>query len=120
MAMEKDKYPKKIHKAFHAHVYFDGVSKESARELCDLIATRWGLRVGMFHEKLVGPHPRWSCQVTFGKKDFDSFIPWLDEKRNDLTVLVHGLTGDDLKDHTDYAYWLGQSLPLNLDMFMPE
>lgn len=32
-------------------------------------------------------------------------ISWLDASRADLTVLVHALTGDDLKDHTELAYW---------------
>ncbi len=59
----------------------------------------------------------WSCQITFGHKDFDALIAWLDEHRQGLTVLVHGLTGDDLRDHTNYAYWLGEPKPLNLAQF---
>ncbi|WP_413616362.1 DOPA 4,5-dioxygenase family protein [Halomonas cupida] len=27
----------------------------------------------------------------------------------------HALTGDDLADHTKYAYWLGDSVEVNLD-----
>jgi DOPA 4,5-dioxygenase len=30
---------------------------------------------------------------------------------------VHGLTGDDLADHTRHAAWLGEELPLDLSMF---
>lgn len=59
----------------------------------------------------------WSCQVTFHYQDFDQFIPWLDEHRAGLTIFVHGLTGDDLEDHTDYASGLGQSVALNLSLF---
>lgn len=118
--MKEIKPPVNIHKAYHAHVYFDEASKESARDLCNTVGNRFNLKVGRFHEKLVGPHPMWSCQITFGKKDFDEFIPWLSENRNELTILVHALTGDDLKDHTEYAYWLGESVELNLDMFNNE
>jgi len=59
----------------------------------------------------------WSCQIAFGKKHFDSLIPWLDENREGLTVLIHGLTGNDLKDHTDFAYWLGPARSLKLEAF---
>jgi DOPA 4,5-dioxygenase len=30
---------------------------------------------------------------------------------------VHGLTGDELADHTTHASWLGKEWPLNLEMF---
>jgi DOPA 4,5-dioxygenase len=66
---------------------------------------------------LIGPHPCWSCQITFGTKDFDRFIPWLEQQRHGLTVLVHALTGNDLRDHTEFAYWLGDPVELNLGMF---
>jgi len=29
---------------------------------------------------------------------------------------VHALTGDDLADHTTYAYWLGDAVELDLSM----
>ena len=110
-------YPVNIHKAYHAHVYFDQQTLASATELCINAGQLFNLRVGRIHEKNVGPHPRWSCQITFGTKDFERFIPWLDMNRNDLTVLVHALTGNDLEDHTTYAYWLGEPIPLNLSIF---
>lgn len=111
------RYPVNHHKAYHAHVYFDGETLAFAKKLCAEAGQKFGLQIGRVHEQLVGPHPRWSCQITFGSRDFDTFIPWLDEHRRGLTVLVHAQTGNDLKDHTDYAYWLGESLELNLDMF---
>ena len=48
---------------------------------------------------------------------FEPFIKWLDDNRKGLTVLVHAVTDDDLKDHTDYAYWLGNEEKLNLSIF---
>ena len=115
--MNEPKRPQNLHKAYHAHVYFDEETKDAAKKLCDASANEFGLNVGRFHEKLVGPHPRWSCQVSFGSKDFDQYIAWLDANRGDLTIFVHGLTGDNLKDHTEYAYWLGQDVELNLEIF---
>lgn len=116
-ANQKTKRPVNSHKAYHAHVYFDDDTKSLAREVCETAGEMFGLRVGRFHEKLVGPHPCWSCQITFGTKDFEHFIAWLDENRKGLAVLVHALTGDDLKDHTEFAYWLGDAVDLNLEVF---
>lgn len=115
--MTKIKRPVNLHKAYHAHVYFDETTKVGAKKLCIEASDRFNLKIGRFHEKLVGPHPRWSCQILFATKDFEAFIPWLDQNRKELTILVHGLTGDNLKDHTDFAYWLGQEVELNLSVF---
>ena len=115
--MSGAKRPTNSHKAYHAHIYFDEDTKAIAKTLCDASADKHGLLVGRIHEKLVGPHPRWSCQVTFGSKDFDEYISWLDSNRAGLTIFVHALTGNDLKDHTDFASWLGPEVALNLDFF---
>jgi len=87
------------------------------KTVCDASGELFGLQVGRFHEKLVGPHTKWSCQIIFGAKDFDRYIAWLDKNRQGLTVFVHGVTGDDFKDHTDFAYWLGKEFRLSLEMF---
>jgi len=115
--MKAPQRPVNEHKAYHAHVYFDKSTVDFATELCHEAGDRFGLRVGRVHRQLVGPHTRWSCQITFGAKSFDAFIPWLDQQRNGLSVLVHALTGNDLADHTTYAYWLGDAVELDLSMF---
>ena len=110
-------YPVNKHPAYHAHVYFDEASLDFASELCSSISKTFKLPVGRMIQRPVGPHPKWSCQISFKAQDFDTFIPWLDAHRNSLTILVHGVTGDDLKDHTEFAYWLGEAVPLNIDIF---
>ncbi|WP_372657245.1 DOPA 4,5-dioxygenase family protein [Hydrogenophaga sp.] len=111
------KRPVNVHKAYHAHVYFDADTLDLAVRLCEQAGQQFAVQVGRVHQKLVGPHPRWSCQLAFSHHQFDALVPWLDEHRQGLTVFVHGLTGDDLKDHTDYAYWLGESAVLDLSVF---
>ena len=37
--------------------------------------------------------------------------------RNGLTILVPALTGDGLKNHTDYAYRLGDEVELTFSIF---
>lgn len=113
--MEQTKRPVNLHKAYHAHVYFDKNTLEQATDLCQTAGKKFGLRVGRMHQRLVGPHTQWSCQIVFGRKSFDEFIPWLDQNRGGLNILIHALTGNDLEDHTTYAYWLGDSIEINLD-----
>lgn len=117
MKTRAETYPVNQHRAYHAHIYFNEQSVTSVEALCATIQQQFGLKVGRIHQKCVGPHLRWSVQVVFNSNDFDRFIPWLDGARGDLSVLVHGLTGDEYRDHTDYAYWLGEPAPLDLSQF---
>jgi DOPA 4,5-dioxygenase len=109
--------PVNIHSAYHAHVYFDAATVPQARALCEEAGRLFQVAVGRVHERLVGPHPRWSCQLSFPAAQFDRVVPWLDEHRGGLDVFVHGVSGDDLRDHTEYAYWLGNEWPLDLRQF---
>ena len=102
---------------YHAHVYFDEKSTEQARELCQAAAKLFGIAMGRVHQKLVGPHPHWSCQLGFDSSQFDRLIPWLDEHRGGLNILVHPVADNDLEDHTTNASWLGQPAKLNLSIF---
>ncbi|WP_461535117.1 DOPA 4,5-dioxygenase family protein [Spongorhabdus nitratireducens] len=108
------KRPVNIHKAYHAHIYFDAETLEHATRMRSDAEQALNVKVGRLHQKLVGPHTRWSCQLLFSHKEFDQVIPWLDQQRKDLSILVHPVTGDDLQDHTEYAYWLGDSVDIDL------
>lgn len=111
------KRPTNNYDHYHAHVYFDEHSVTKAASMCEEAGKLFGVKVGRVHQKRVGPHPRWSCQLAFVKGQFDGLIPWLENNREDLTVLVHALTGNDLEDHTDHAAWLGDPIPLTLSVF---
>ena len=111
------KRPSNVYKSYHAHVYFDESTAEHARELCTKAGELFGATVGRFHRKLVGPHPHWSCQLSFDSSQFDGLIGWLEKNRNGLDILVHGLSGDALEDHTTHAAWLGNPVKLDLDVF---
>ena len=111
------KRPVNIYQRYHAHVYFDESSVANASSMCETAGELFGVKVGRVHQKLVGPHPRWSCQLYFDKSQFDQLIPWLEENRENLSILVHALTGNDLEDHTEHASWLGSAVPLNLSVF---
>ena len=55
--------------------------------------------------------------MTFSSVDFEAFIPWLEAQRHGLSVLVRGLTGDNLQDYTEHASWVGDEVELNLELF---
>lgn len=115
--MNKSKQPINSHENYHAHIYFDENSTVLAKKLCAMSADTFLLSVGRFHEKLVGPHPCWSCQVSFTAKDFDSYVSWLNANRESLTIFIHPVTDNALQDHAEFAYWLGQEVKLNLEIF---
>ena len=101
-------------KGFHAHVYFDAQTIDQARALCETARDLFSVEMGRVHERDVGPHPRWSCQLAFSPEQFGQIIPWLAINRNQLVVFIHPETGDAIKDHTDHAMWMGELLPLEL------
>lgn len=101
---------------YHAHVYFDAHSIEQARELCEEAGRRFGVSVGRMHERPVGPHPCWSCQLSFAPAQFQQVVPWLALNRAGLVVFVHPQTGDELADHRDHAVWMGQVMALDLSV----
>ena len=115
--LEVTQRPRNDFARYHAHVYFDESSTEQARELCQTAATLFGVKMGRVHQKLVGPHPHWSCQLAFDSTQFDALIPWLDTHRAGLNILVHAETGNNLEDHTTNATWLGDPAKLNLSVF---
>ena len=102
--------------SWHAHVYFDAPSRDAAWAFRQVIAAQLGalLELGRFHERPVGPHPRWSYQLAFAPERFSEVVPWLALNHGDLDVFVHPNTGDQLRDHRDSAIWIGRSWPLDL------
>jgi DOPA 4,5-dioxygenase len=102
--------------SWHAHVYFDAASRDAARFFRAVVAARFGERVelGRFHERPVGPHPRWSYQLAFGPTQFADVVSWLALNHGELDVFVHPNTGDQLRDHRDSAIWIGRSWQLDL------
>ncbi len=102
---------------YHAHVYFDPHEVEKAREVAEAGRAAFGCEVGHFHVAPVGPHPRGSVQLSLHPDQFAGFAAWASEGRAGLTIFAHGLSGDDLADHTRYVVWFGTSEPLDLSIF---
>lgn len=88
-------------KAFHAHVYYHGATKEKAARLYSAVEETFDVLMG-------------SYQITFTPGKFGDLVPWLAFNRDGLSILIHPDTGDDIPDHTDRALWLGQKLDLDI------
>ena len=101
---------------YHAHVYFDLVQREAADRLRGAISERFSVELGRVHEKPIGPHAKPMYQVAFSRDEFANIVPWLMLNRAGLSILVHPRTGDDAADHETNALWLGESLPIDLEL----
>ncbi len=102
---------------YHAHIYFDAATLDQARTLCEAARDTLPVEMGRMHEKNVGPHPMWSCQLGFGPDAFREVMQWLMLNRNGLIVFTHPDTGQHLEDHRDRAIWMGAYLPLDMSIF---
>lgn len=102
---------------YHSHVYYDAHTLQQAQALCEAAVRKLGLAMGRMHQRPVGPHPDWSCQLSYPADRLNDVLPWLAVHRNGLTVFTHPLTGNDLLDHRDYAIWMGAIRPLDLSIF---
>ena len=103
---------------YHAHVYYDAATLERARAICEAARSQFRLQMGRMHERPVGPHPDWSCQLSFEPGVFAQVVPWLALNRDGLVVFLHPLTGDPLADHRDHAIWMGAVRPLRLEALL--
>lgn len=104
-------------RGFHAHIYYDADQVGEAQAFAERARAHFRIAVGRFHLAPIGPHPRGSCQLSMSPETFAAFTLWALHERGDLTIFCHGLSGNDLADHTRYVLWLGPSEPLDLSIF---
>lgn len=101
---------------FHIHLYFNANTIEVAKSLVQKMRkNKVPMVLGHFNEREVGPHTRWSVQILTTKEDFGEVLSFIALNREGLTVFSHPVTGDDLRDHTDYAIWMGEIVELDLE-----
>ena len=103
---------------YHAHVYYDpAATRETAARLRDRAGAAFpAVRLGRWHDELVGPHLRSMYQIAFASELLGAFLPWLMLNREGLTVLLHPETCNPYADHTAHAAWLGEVLPLRVEV----
>ncbi|OIQ17942.1 MAG: 4,5-dioxygenase [Bacteriovorax sp. MedPE-SWde] len=101
-------------KEYHAHFYYSEQTLDKARAVIEKAQVLDGVSIGRIHERPVGPHPMWSCQLLIPASKYKITLDWLMLNRDGLTVFIHPLTGNDILDHTDYAMWMGDIVELEL------
>jgi len=101
---------------YHAHVYYDGGSRETAARIREEIERKFKVEMGRWREAPVGPHPQSMYQVKFDPEEFATIVPWLMLNRAGLNILVHPETTDAYIDHAVNALWLGEKLKLRLEV----
>jgi DOPA 4,5-dioxygenase len=102
--------------SFHAHVYFDDATRTTAERVRDGLAHRFETKLGGLTDRAVGPHAKPMFQVTLAPEQFADVVPWLMLHRAGLSVLVHPLTGDEIADHATHAFWMGEVIPIDVEM----
>jgi aromatic ring-cleaving dioxygenase len=103
-------------KGYHAHIYYTPETKAVAARVRQGLSLL-NVRLGSWHDELVGPHLKPMYQALFTADEFDKVVPWLMLNREGLHVLVHPETGDGRGDHLDRSLWLGEKLGVNLKAF---
>ncbi|HWB52012.1 MAG TPA: DOPA 4,5-dioxygenase family protein [Stellaceae bacterium] len=104
--------------SYHAHIYYaPATTRQVAQRVREGLGAAFpNATLGSWHDEAVGPHTVAMYQVAFAVEDFARLVPWLMLNRRGLDVLVHPLAGNAYDDHTVYALWLGEKLPLRLDV----
>ena len=97
---------------YHAHVYWQNEDqRRKALSLRPSLA-ELGCQLGTMWDEPIGPHPHAMYQVNYSSENAARVEQMLAETK--LDVLLHEDTGDDMRDHTKGARWLGRELKLDL------
>ncbi len=100
-------------RSYHAHVYYDpAATRDQAETLRRRVAERFSVRLGRWHEAVIGPHGRSMFQIAFRAPLFSAIVPWLMLNRGDLSILVHPNTDNQRLDHLQNALWMGPQVKL--------
>lgn len=102
-------------KGYHAHVYYQAEDRAPAT-MVRAGLKHWfpDLTIGRWHDQPVGPHTKPQFAIELEPNQFAKVVPWLMLQRERLSVLVHPITNDELKDHTINCLWLGEKVSLDL------
>ncbi|MGA3401119.1 MAG: DOPA 4,5-dioxygenase family protein [Acetobacteraceae bacterium] len=101
---------------YHAHIYYGNEDRSpTADKVCQELAAKFPVELGT-NNGIAGPHPIAQRQVIFNASAFAEVVPWLMFNRQGLDILIHPLSDDEYDDHTANALWLGNPVPLKLEI----
>ena len=97
---------------YHAHIYWHNEDQRRRALFLRFPLKELGCLLGSICEKPIGPHPQAMYQANYTSDNAQAVESLLAE--SGLDVLLHEDTGDDVRDHTQGARWLGNELKLDL------
>ena len=103
-----------------AHIYYIAEQIDAVERLRSIICAEFNndeIFVGDIIPEPIGPHTLPMLEVNFSKAMYYKLVPWLDEHRESLNILVHPQDEDEYINHTAKALWLGQPVKLKLEVF---
>jgi aromatic ring-cleaving dioxygenase len=107
-------------RSYDAHIYYPLNKKQLAATLHDqALADLPFARVSPLVDRNVGPHPMPMFEIQFTPEHHSAVLTWLLAHRGELAVLVHEVTGDDPRDHSQGALWMGRVLELDFSKLDP-
>lgn len=104
--------------SYHAHVYFALNQTALASAVRDNILKDIPqiTYAGQLIPLSVGPHTMPMFELHIPASMINYAKASIDALREGLSVLIHPVQQDELDAHTRAAIWLGEKLPLKLDM----
>jgi DOPA 4,5-dioxygenase len=114
--------PAGMRRDYDAHVYYSARTRVLAETLMRKARSEFhekSIFIGDLEDRSVGPHSQPMFELCFPKELFVEILQWLMRERGELSVLIHEVTGDDPKDHSSGALWLGSSVPLDFGKLDP-
>src|SRR5690242_14467911 len=108
-------------KEFHFHTYFFQDSETSVQRAHAIYNSIQQLNTSNYFVAVplklnmgpVGPHPIGSFETWVPREYFARVYEWFLKNRRGLSIMIHPLTREEVKDHTTSAAWMGEPIPLN-------
>jgi aromatic ring-cleaving dioxygenase len=103
---------------YHAHIYFSAEEMTLASQVRGNIIKHLPqlTYTGQLIPISIGPHPKPMFEIHIPAASINFAMATLNELREGLSVLIHPVQADELAAHTSGASWLGEELPLNLNV----
>nr|CAG8594726.1 4308_t:CDS:2 [Entrophospora candida] len=85
--------------------------EEENKESCEAAAKLRNKIIELIDKRFFNPG---SYEVWCPKEHFSRVYSWFLLHRNGLSVMIHPLTINEVKDHTENVTWMGKSIPLDI------
>ena len=104
--------------AYHAHIYFNLDEMALATQVREnIIKALPQLNYkGQLIPIPIGPHPKPMFEIHIPAANINYAMASIDVLRQGLSVLIHPVQHDEMAAHTSDSRWLGDKLPLNLEI----